>query len=298
MLASLRGLTVVWLVVGAACTPVTEPSSEPKVTPQPASDDPQPKIVELPPLDQVLFESRTAVIGPPLVAMDGATFPELTLYTDGTLLRAVLVEPEGFGRELRIGRLAPEQLERVHTLMAALGPLDQVERTEPLCHLEPFAGSVHVRTHFRLRSDDDWLCLRGCPASPAELAAAFVELVDYLDGVELDETLWQPTHGHFAVYLIRDPRGTLPWTSDSWDRDFPHAWALDVDSFPELWARAGGQVGGLHVERDGAEFLLIVVPWRPGEDLSATLESFNRGSYEPPGCPREQTLPRPNYGGS
>lgn len=292
-----RRLLVLWASL-IACTPITEPVGEPVVASLPSSEATQPEgispeVIAPPPLDDVLFEIRSATTGPAMVTMEGATFPELTLYTDGTLLRAVPIEPGGSARELRMGRLAPEQLDRVLELIAALAPLDQVERTEQVCHLDPFTPTIHVLTHFRVRSGDhDWECVRGCPVAPAEFSATFVELVDHLGALEITETRWQPTHGHFAVSVLRDPRGTLPWSSTDWDLDFPHAWLLDAASFPEVWELAGGHVGAVTIKQDGAEFMLSVVPWRPGEDLSETVGSFNRGRYESPACPWAQALPR------
>jgi hypothetical protein len=269
---------------GLACAagdePVEEPVQERELAVPELPAPALPSSPELPPIREILYEYHIASNSWSDLHTAAASFPALTIYTDGSVLRA---DWSGSTAELRRARLSPTQLEELRALLLALEPFDRAVSSEPECP-RPSNGLLEVRgTHCYVEfghqirvGEDDWICLTGCPTEPADMLATFIEIEDLLASIpELESTEWTPTRGHVAVLTNETTPGPLPWAA-SVQPEIPYAWVVEADDFAAAWDEAGRRTGVIFKDVDGWRYQISVVPWRPGEDLHEQVARYNR----------------------
>ena len=271
----MRGVAVALLARLAACVPgsepVVEPAQEPaleRTEPTPTTPEPSP---ELPPISEILYEHHVASEGLFDLQSAGTTFPQLTIYTDGSVLR---LDRQEHGSAIRRARLSPTQLEQLRELLLALAPFERTVQYNfdcPRPSTDPFevrGTACYVQQGYQIRvGEGEWICMSGCPIEPADMLATFLAIEDLLAEIgELDSTEWTPTRGHVAVLTNEKTPGPLPWAA-SVQPELPYAWVVEGDEFVAAWEAAGRRTGAISKDADGWRYQITVVPWRPGEDL-------------------------------
>lgn len=281
----MRRMVLALLVGLGACVTGSEPAQavapEPVEPPAPEAPEPSP---ELPPISEILYEHHTASLSVLDLQTAGASFPALTIYTDGSVLR---LDRREHGSELRMARLSPMQLEQLRGLLVALAPFERAEQSstgcprpspDPLVDVRGTACYVDEGHQIRV-SEGEWICMSGCPIEPPEMLATFIAIEDLLAEVEaLESTEWTPTRGHVAVLTQEKTPGPLPWAA-SVRPEIPYAWVVEGDEFVAAWEAAGRRTGAVGKEADGWRYQLTVVPWRPGEDLHDRVARFNKQPF-------------------
>jgi hypothetical protein len=288
----MRRVVCAALVGLAGCAAGNEPVEQPvqavapELTDPPAPELPEPR-EELPPISEILYENHAAYTYPPLdLETAGGTFPYLTIYNDGTVLRTQWDQP---GHKLLRARMPPAQLDELRSSLLALEPFDRVVKTRLECpqdQLDVFSSAeYHVdNAHLIRTSDGQRICLLGCPREPADMLATFIELEALLRSLEqLESTPWEPTRGHVAVWTFETKPGPLPWAA-SVQPEVPYAWALAGEDFAAAWAAAGHKTGRRDEVVDGWRYAITVVPWRPGEDLHDTITRYSGLDDRPTVC--------------